>query len=321
VLVAGSGPLLLAVAAKLSGLGAKIVGVLEAAHPGRWGRHATAVWGQGDRLAEGWRYLRQLRKERVPYRFGHAVVAAQGAERVEGATVAPLDAAGRPLRERCFDVAIDALCVSFGFVPNVELAQLAGAALVFDPSRGGWAPQVDENLESTAPGLYVAGETAGVGGAASALLTGRMAGLAAAHRLGVLSRDDLERERARFAGRRKRETRFAGVLNAVCAPPAGLAEITTDETIVCRCEEVTAGEVRAAARECAGAVTLDALKVWTRIGQGPCQGRMCGPIVGRLIAAEAGCSPEAIGAFGVRPPARPLPLGALAALQHFEGER
>jgi NADPH-dependent 2,4-dienoyl-CoA reductase/sulfur reductase-like enzyme len=315
VLVAGSGPLLLAVAAKLSALGATVVAVLEASRPAQWLSHAPAARGQGGRFAEGWRYLSDLRKARVAYRFGSAVVAAQGAERVESVTVAPLDRAGRPLREGRSVVAVDALCVSFGFTPNVELAQLAGAWMVFDPLRGGWAPQVDENLESTASGLFVAGETGGVGGAGLALLTGRVAGLAAARRLGALSQDDLERAKAGLAGRRKRELRFAGMLNAVCAPPGGLSEIITDETIVCRCEEVTAGELRAAVREAAGIRTLDALKVWTRIGQGPCQGRTCGPIAGRLIAAEAGCSPEAAGTFAVRPPARPLPLGALAALE------
>lgn len=319
VLVAGSGPLLLAVAAKLSALGATVVAVLEAAPPAQWLKRAPAAWGQGSRLAEGWRYLSELRKAGVPYRFGRAVVAAHGAERVEAATVALLDAAGRPLREGRSIVAIDTLCVSFGFTPNVELAQLAGAAMVFDPARGGWAPQVDDNLESSAPGLFVAGETAGVGGAALALLTGRIAGLAAARRLGALSQGDLERAKAGLAGRRTREVRFAAMLNAVCAPPAGLSQITTDDTIVCRCEEVTAGELRAAVRQSAGSVTLDQLKVWTRIGQGPCQGRTCGPIAARLIAAEAGCSQEAAGAFAARLPARPLPLGALAALETVGG--
>ena len=107
------------------------------------------------------------------------------------------------------------------------------------------------------------------------------------------------------------------MLNILFAPPPEIDAITTDDTLVCRCEEVRAGEVRAAIAQ--GAVTLDALKTWSRVGQGPCQGRTCGPILARMIARQTGRPRAEAGCFQVRPPVKPVPLAALAAAPGREG--
>lgn len=316
VLLAGSGPLLLAAAAKLASLGAQVVAVLEASQPTTWLRHVGALRNQSERLVEGWRYLRTLQKAGAAYRFGQAVVAAGGERRARRVTVARLDpATGVPRPDGRYEEDIDTICVGFGLIPNVELAQLAGANLVYDAKKGGWTPRVDSNLSTSVAGLYAAGETVGVAGAAAAMLTGRLAGLAAAAHLGGVSAAEFEREKSKLDGARESEARFGGMLNTIFAPPPGLAAITTDSTLLCRCEEVTAGEVGAAIRQSPRPVTLDALKIWTRIGQGPCQGRTCGPLIGRIIAQELGCSLADAGVFSVRPPVSPVPLRALAAIQ------
>jgi len=311
ILLAGSGPLLLAVADELVRQGVEVVAVLEATHPGQWLRHAPVVWGNWDRLGEGWRYLRRLRQARVPYRFRRAVVQALGSNELEAVVVARLDRKGHPLSGGRETVAVDTLCLGFGFVPNTGLTQLAGCAHQFDPRRGGWVPQVNDRLETTVPGLFVAGEVAGVGGAGAAMVTGRIAGLAAAHRLGHLGAEELGRELAAMAGACHRLRRFGRMLNTLFAPRSALFRaIVTDDTLVCRCEEVSAGEVRAAVRR--GAVELDALKTWTRVGQGACQGRTCGPLLARLVAEETGRPLMDIGTFHVRPPLKPVPLADLA---------
>ncbi len=311
VLLAGSGPLLLPAAARLAELGAEVVGVLEATHPTAWLPYAPAAWGNWDRFGEGAHYLRAMRRAHIPYRFGRTVLAAQGKDRVEAVVVARLDTQGKPLAGSAETIAVETLCVSFGFVPNIELAQLAGAVLTFEPARGGWVPQVDTTLQTTIPGLYVAGEAAGVAGAGAAMLDGRIAGLAAACRLGRLSQAELDREAAAVEGRRRRLARFGAMLNTLFAPPPALDDITTDDTVICRCEEVRAGEIRSAIAQ--GAVTLDALKTWSRVGQGPCQGRTCGPILARMIARRTGHPQAEAGCFQVRPPVKPVPMAALAA--------
>jgi bacterioferritin-associated ferredoxin len=309
VLLAGSGPLLLSAAVHLAELGAEIPAVLEATHLRAWLRHGPAVWGNWDRLAEGLRYLTALRKARIPYRCGRTVVRALGVERLEAAVVAHLDGHGHPIPGAEEQIPADALCVGFGLVPNSELAQLAGASLRYDPASGGWVPELDEKMQTSVPGLFVAGEAAGIAGAAAAMLEGRLAGLGAACRLGRLSDAELARERSSSSGRRSHMKRFGAMLNTLFAPPAGPNAITTDDTLVCRCEEVKAGEVRGAIAR--GAKSLDELKTRTRTGQGPCQGRTCGPILAQMIAEQTRRSPGEAGLFVVRPPVKPVPLTAL----------
>jgi len=317
LLLAGSGPLLLPAAAHVAALGAEVTAVLEATHLRAWLKHGPAIWGNPlsgifdwDRLDEGRRYLGALRRAHIPYRFGRTVVRALGSERIEAAIVVSLDRYGRPIPGTEKQIEVDALCVGFGFVPNTELAQLAGASLRFDPASGGWAPELDERLQTSTPGLFVAGEAAGIAGASAAILEGRLAGLGAACRLGRITESKLGGEWASSSRRRKRMKRFGAMLNTLFAPPPGLSAITTEDTVICRCEEVTAAEVHYAVDH--GATTLDALKTRTRSGQGPCQGRTCGPILARMIAQQSGQSPADAGLFHVRPPLKPVPLAALA---------
>jgi NADPH-dependent 2,4-dienoyl-CoA reductase/sulfur reductase-like enzyme len=317
ILLAGSGPLLLALAHELTQRGAQIVAVLEATHPGQWLPHASAVWGNWDRLLEAGGYLRSLLRAHIPYRFGQTVIKALGKNQLEAVTVARLDHQGKPIAANQETLEVDALCLGFGFIPNIELTQLAGCDHVFDAWRGGWVPQVSETLETSLPGLYAAGEAAGIGGATTAMLEGRIAGLDAAQRLGYLSQKELATELASLAPIRRRLQRFARTLNTLFRPGLELDAITTDETIVCRCEEVTAGEVRAAVRKIraedpsSAKIELDSLKTWTRVGQGSCQGRTCGPLLARLIADQTRGALDGAGNFRVRPPLKPIPLGGL----------
>jgi NADPH-dependent 2,4-dienoyl-CoA reductase/sulfur reductase-like enzyme/bacterioferritin-associated ferredoxin len=316
VLVAGSGPLMFPVVHELLQHGADVVAVLEATHLRDWLAHAPALWGQGDRLREGWTYLQDLLRHRVPYRRGHAVTRALGDGRLEAAVIARLDREGRPLPGSEARVPIDALCVGLGFVPNIELTQLAGCPHTFDPSRGGWVPTVDRQLETGVPGLYAAGEVTEVDGAGAALLEGRIAGLAAARRLGYVPADQLKNELAALESTRQRHRRFGHMLNTLFAPPSGLDAITTPDTLLCRCEEVTAGQVATAVQ--AGARELDALKTLIRVGQGVCQGRTCGPLLARTLARLTGMPPAAAGTFHVRPPLKPVPLGEVALTDEQE---
>jgi NADPH-dependent 2,4-dienoyl-CoA reductase/sulfur reductase-like enzyme/bacterioferritin-associated ferredoxin len=310
VLVAGSGPLLLAAAVKLAELGVQVVGVLEATHPRAWLPFAPAAWRNWDRFGEGWRYLRAMRQAQIPYRFGRTIVMAEGEGHVERAITAVLDASGCPVPGSAETLPVDAICVSFGFVPNIELAQVAGAALRFEPGCGGWIPQLDKNGQTTVPGLFVVGEAARVAGAATAMMEGYLVGLAAACHVGAFTQPELDGEARLVTGRRRRQARFGAMLTTLFAPKPGLGIIMIDDTLICRCEEVTAGEVRAAIRQ--GAVTLDALKTRTRVGQGPCQGRTCGTILARMIAQETGKSAADAGLFRIRPPVKPVPVAALA---------
>jgi bacterioferritin-associated ferredoxin len=214
-----------------------------------------------------------------------------------------VDAAGRPVAGGARDVVVDAVAVGNGLTPSTEITRLLRVAHHYDGLRGGWMPSLDDGVRTSLPGLYVAGDAAGLGGAAA--IDGQLAGLAVACDLGALSAEDHVREAGALRAAARRAHDFGA---AMALRPAQVAAIPA-ETIICRCEGVTRAQIDAAAAE--GAKTLNQLKAWTRCGMGPCQGRICGDVAGALLAGEDGHR-KAVGQFTGRTPFRPLPLDLLA---------
>jgi NADPH-dependent 2,4-dienoyl-CoA reductase/sulfur reductase-like enzyme len=270
VVVAGSGPLLLASAAYLRERGAVIHLVAEQASVPRLARLALGLVGDLPRLRQAGELSRQLRG--IPYRSGCWPIRAEGDGKVERVV---LRQGRREWVENC-----DYLACGFHLVPNTELADLLGCL-----KRNGLVV-VDEWQETSVPGVYAAGELVGIGGHELALLEGEIAGLAAT--------GQRDAARNRF-GARRRLVRFRRTLERTFALNPGLRDVVTDETIVCRCEDVRAGQL---GRYDAGRQA----RLQTRCGMGRCQGRVCGP------AAEFlwGWDPR-----GVRPPLVPATVDQL----------
>jgi NADPH-dependent 2,4-dienoyl-CoA reductase/sulfur reductase-like enzyme len=203
-------------------------------------------------------------------------------------------------------VAADTVCLGHGFVPAVQLSRLAGCEHQYQPVRRAYVPVRDEWLQTTLAGLYVAGDGAGIGGKDVARLEGRLAALGAARALNrEVPSDRVEALRSDLG----RQRRFAAVLDALFPLSAHLADLLTDDTLLCRCEEITVGQVRQAIAE--GATTVSAARMLTRAGMGRCQGRMCGAPVAELLAREWGQTVEAVGQATPRPPVMPIPLAGL----------
>ncbi|WP_233624334.1 NAD(P)/FAD-dependent oxidoreductase [Actinoplanes sp. ATCC 53533] len=298
VLVAGSGPFLLPVASSLVRTGARVAGVVEAAGRAQLARGwGSRPWRLLPALAKGGElagYVRDLAAYRIPYRTGAAVVAAHGTDRVEAVTVARLTPGWAPVPGSARRIAVDAVCVGHGFVPRAELATAAGCALGADGSVA-----VDAGQRTSVPGVLTAGELAGIGGADLALAEGEVAGAVAAGRApppaAVRSRD-VFRE-------------FAARLAAAHQIRPGWQSWVADHTVVCRCEDVTAGELRSVAA-LTGSRGLRSLKLTTRAGLGSCQGRTCGRSVEEILG-PAGLVDA--GRTAHRPIAVPIRLGELAA--------
>jgi len=287
--VAGTGPLLLPVAAGLAAAGTDVAGLYDSADPRAFAKHASALIRNPEKLVEGAGYAAHLARHGVRIRFRHTIVRAHGSERLEAVTVARPD--GSQHRIEC-----DTLAVSHGMLPHVEIAQTLGAAL----TDVGTVAVDDEQLTDI-PRLWAAGEATGIGGATLSLAEGEIAGRSAAARLrGTSPPPNLKAQRTR-----RRLRAFAEVTETAYAPPP--ASVWTahvdDETVLCRCEEVTAGSVREAVSEL-GATDLRTVKLLTRAGMGWCQGRICGP----GVAGVAGCPQTP----AHTPFARPVPLGVLA---------
>ncbi|MEU0588795.1 FAD-dependent oxidoreductase [Streptomyces sp. NPDC006132] len=294
--VAGSGPLLLPVATGLAAAGVEVAALVESTAPERLAARLPAL---ADKLPEGTGYAARLLRHRVPVLTRHTVVRAHGDDRLTGVTVAALDADGRvrPGTER--QLPCDTLAVGHGMLPHTDLADGLGCRL------DGLAVAVDDEQRTDVLGVWAAGEATGIGGAALALAEGHIAGCSAAARLrGTAPSPAPAAVRARTKLRRS-----AAALDSACAPPAHWPEQVTDDTVVCRCEEVTAGAVRDALD--LGAGDERTVKLLTRAGMGWCQGRMCAT----AVAGLAGCPPTP----SRRPFARPVPLGVLARHHPQEG--
>jgi NADPH-dependent 2,4-dienoyl-CoA reductase/sulfur reductase-like enzyme len=312
-ILSGTGPLQLAVAAALIQNGGEVVAVLEGARVD-WHalKHATAAWGQWSRLAEGLEHAKVLRAARAPVRTGWAVVAAHGEDQVEAATIARLDADWRRIPGTEERIEVDTVVVGYGFTPSTELSRLAECEHILRPELGGLVPVRNERLLTCQPGLYVAGDAGGITGAAAAQLEGRLAALCVCRRLGIKGAD--ERAIGRAVRSLERERSFARALAAVFAPGPGLDELATDDTLICRCENVTLGRIRKAVR--GGARAVNEVKGLTCVGMGNCQGRTCGTLAQRLVARELaalGCEvPQQVDLLTMRPPIYPLSLQALS---------
>lgn len=310
VVVGGTGPFLLPVATGLAGRGATVL-LCEANDLRRWSQGLHAALGVPGKLVEGLAYAGAMARRRVRVSLRTAVTAAHGTDRVEAVTLSRLDGQGSVVPGSGRIVEADAVGTGWGFVPQLDLAVTLGLDLV-GSADGNLVVSVDADQGTSMPGVWAAGELCGVGGAELAVREGQLAAeavLAEVKRPAVTSRDGLRRIRARVA----RHRRFADAMARAHPIPQQWGTWLDDATLLCRCEEVSAGEVRRAVA--AGAVGTRQVKQLTRAGMGWCQGRVCAAAVECLAGGDVE-APE-------RLVATPVPLGALARedmiIQHSDG--
>jgi thioredoxin reductase/bacterioferritin-associated ferredoxin len=306
VLVAGNGPLNLQVACELAKGGAEIVAVAEAApHPRtRWREAMLMAAADPGLAAKGLGYLSALARRGVRPRHG-AVLAKVG--RAGAALRATLrDSAG----EQAFEA--DAVLLGYGFLPSHEVLRALGAECGFDVVHGQITVTRDEDAMSTVPGLYAVGDCAGLGGAPAAREEGMIAAVAAARRLGRTPDTAMEAEvaaaRKRLAGHRRFQ---AALWRLFAAPRTGLS-LADAGTVVCRCEEVTKGEIDAVLTD--GGPSIGEVKRRTRCGMGRCQGRYCAPLLAEHLAETQGRKLDGFALFAPRAPVKPIAIADIVAL-------
>ena len=310
VLVAGSGPFLLPVAASLAHHGAKVVAVVEACSPSRSIVELAHVLWYPSKVTEALGYMQRLAMHRVPFLSGSALVRCEGNDRVQRAVVARLDHDWVPIpqSERFFEV--DAACTSFGFVPRLELCRQLSLRDSHDGVHPGARAVHDASMATSVPGVFVAGELTGIGGAVVAELEGRIAGHAAASYLGRAPGPDSASDCREATSKLRRASTFADLLGQIYTLQPGWTAWPTDSTVVCRCEDVTWGSIRRAIDS--GTKSVRAVRGVTRCGMGYCQGRMCGPVLEMAMAELTGASLGDSGDLHSRPVAIPVPLREVA---------
>lgn len=301
--LAGLGPLLWLVAWQYLNAGASIDTLLETIPRGRLAeamRHAPGFMFSGY-LAKGLEYVRAVRRKvRVVEHVESIALEGDGKVRSVRYTSGGVEQT----------VEADTVLLHQGVVPNVNLPVALGCDLWWNEGQACFEPIVDEWGGSSLERVFIAGDASGVAGSIAAEARGRLAGLAALNALGRI--DGVKRDEAAKTerGRLAHAMRGRPFLDALYRAPPSF-RLPEGDTIACRCEEVTAAQVRAAARE--GATGPNQAKALVRCGMGACQGRQCGLTVTELIAHERAIMPADVGYFRVRYPLKPVTLGELAA--------
>lgn len=305
---AGSGPLLYLVVWQYLQAGIKVKALLDTT-PGVNYRRALgalngALQGAGY-LLKGLKLLRDIRAAGIPFVRGVTELSASAENGVLNRVT--YRAGGR---QQQLDTA--QLFLHHGVVPNVNLAMASGCEHRWNERQLCWQPVLDDWGQSSQPHIRIAGDGVGIGGAVAAALNGRLAVQQLAHTLN--RQTEAERNHSARDLRRQlgREMAFRRFIDLLYRPADTLRLPTQDEVMVCRCEEVSLGDIRRAVSQ--GCMGPNQLKSFTRCGMGPCQGRQCGLVVSELMARLQGQAIEQGGYYRLRAPIKPLTLNELASL-------
>lgn len=311
VVLAGNGPLLLLFASQLIGMGVTIAAILDTAPKVGTAfialQHWLALLANRGKLAKGLRMMREVRAAGIAWHRDVSQLAASGKDRLKAVSFA---AGGQTMA-----LDADTLLVHEGVLPNTQLSRALQCAHVWDEGQQSFRPDLDGYGESSVAGVFIVGDGASIDGALAAPASAEIAVCRILDQMGRSDARTIETAaRARTVFRR--EHSFRGFLEALY-PPRIAAASCSDDTIVCRCEEVTAAELKAAVRD--GAIGPAQAKVFTRCGMGACQGRTCGPVVSQVIAREAGLPIADIGTHNIRFPLKPVTLADMASAAETNG--
>lgn len=302
VVFCGSSPLLYLAASQYRAMGAEIAAVLDTTPFGTKVAAAIDLASAPGMLARGLGYMAALRRAGVAMYHGVQLGAFEGAAGIE--VVRFRNRHGDDIALPC-----DAVAVGFGLKPETQLAELAGVELRYDALFRQWLPDADANGRCGG-NVYVAGDGATVGGAEAAAVTGQLAACAVLEDASIaITNLDGDRLRQRVA----RLRRFQRGLARAFTWPADVIRDLDDGVMVCRCEGITAGELRASIRANFGPTEVNRLKAITRCGMGRCQGRFCGLAAAELTAHALNVPLEAVGRLRTQPPVKPIPLAVSLA--------
>jgi len=297
----GTGPLLYLVAYQYARAGAQIVSVLDTTPFTTKAAQAFGLMRGGATFAKGLYYIAWLRAHGIPVAEGVSALAVKGNGQAE--KLSWRDAHG--IRH---EAAVDAVALGFGLKPEAQLADLAGVPFDFDPVQHNWVPRKDAAGRTSVEGVFLAGDGGGIQGADLAEAAGARAAWAVLASRG-LTLD--ARAIARLDARLAASSAFRAALERAFPFPAKLAASMADDTVLCRCEAITAGELLAAANEALATLPpseVNRAKALTRVGMGRCQGRVCGAAAAEVLAASLSCPVEHVGRLRGQPPVKPIPI-------------
>lgn len=308
-LIAGSGPLLPLVACQLHAAGVRVAGVYEACAFGRMARESLALLNKPQLFLDGLSMLGYLKLNGIPLHYGWGVVEASGEGELTEVTVAPYDEEWRPDLENARPVKASTLAVGYGFIPRTQLSQQLGLEHGFSDD-GYLRAECNVWQQSSQPHIHLAGDMAGIRGGEAAMIGGRIAALSILlQREAIAPAEAIERRESHLA-RLEAIKRFRAGVERYTQRGARQVELARADTVICRCEQVTRGDIERALEQ--GVQDIAGLKMRTRAGMGDCQGRMCiGYCSDRLRRATGR---HDVGWLRPRFPIDPIPFSAFQNL-------
>jgi octopine oxidase subunit A len=309
-ILVGCGPLLYLLGWQYVRAGVPIRALVDTTrHDDRWRakRHMLSALRAWPYLSKGLQLMRTLREAGVPMHEAaddlrvESGIDEDGSERARA-----LHFSVRGVSHR---IEANVILLHQGVVPNTQFTQSLRASHTWDEAQLCFAPVTDQWGELDVPGIFVAGDGGGIGGAQAAETQGEVTALAIAAQLGAIDTAARNRRSAPLLRRLSDVMRIRPFLDSLYRP-RDENRVPKDEVIVCRCEEVTAGELRHFVK--LGCLGPNQAKSFGRCGMGPCQGRLCGLTVTEVIADARDVAPATVGYYRIRPPIKPLTLGELA---------
>ena len=306
LILAGTGPLVLQLANQLIAANVDIAAILDTSPKGsfvRALRYFPRAAIAGGYLFKGWKLAREVQRSGVKIYRNVTDLAALGENSVQNVSFKENG------EEHCLEV--DTLALHEGILPNTQLTRLLDLKHVWSERQRSFYPVVDSAGETSRSGVFVVGDGAGISGSKTAEHSGVIAGMTILEKLDYIkeSQRDIIVEEKKF--RRFLDEGIRPFLDTLFPAPTNI-EAISNRTIICRCEEITAGEIRDVVKKgCSGP---NQAKAFLRCGMGVCQGRMCGASVTEVMSQAMGKTPSDVGTYRIRPPLKPLSLDEIATL-------
>ncbi len=295
-LIAGTSPLMMVLAWEIISNGGRVTAMMDANPFSKKLGFLPLIHRHWPKLMEGGFYIGQMILNQVPMAHGTQIIEALGKGKLESVIAVKTRADGRVVKGSETQYPAQTLAMGHGFVPNIELAVQAGCDIGYDKNKGGWVVSTDPNLESSVESIYAVGEITGVAGGKKSHIQGQMAAISILKKMGKFTPKDqggLAKTIEELKFQNSQQTAYGAFLNHLSQLPASAYEQICDDTLICRCENITMGTIRQNIQ--LGFTSLAGIKKATRAGMGRCQGRICTAVVSDILMALTQKTPEKIG--------------------------
>jgi len=295
-IIAGTSPLMAVLAAQIARNNGEIAAVVDGNGYREKLRFLPLIKHHWPKLLEGAFYIAQMMLYRIPMMHHTRILEARGKDKFTSVVMAKSTRDGQVIDGTQTICQGDVLAVGNGFVPNIELAVQAGCNIEYHEDSGGWVVITDQHLESSVDSIYAAGEVTGIAGAKKSYIQGKIAAISILEKLDKLilkNQEDLFlKQMKQLHAINDQQNAYAAFLNRLCRLPSSAYMQIPDDTLVCRCENITMSTIKKTIRD--GFTTSIGLKKATRSGMGRCQGKICGPVIHDIITALTRKSPGEI---------------------------